>query len=100
MLPAATHRHTWPKAITSSTCCLSTPRRYFRVPSLATAAAMLERTPPAAPGSRALGTLDPGDAYYLLNPDGDLAPTQRAFEGWFQSMEGWEVRGEAAGLIG
>lgn len=35
--------------------------------------------------------IDAADAYYLLNPDGDLAPTQQAFEGWFASLRGWQV---------
>ena len=36
--------------------------------------------------------IDAGDAYYLLNPDGDLAPTQAAFERWFASLRGWQAR--------
>ena len=39
----------------------------------------------------ALPRVDVGDAYYLLNPDGDLAPTQAAFERWFASLRGWQV---------
>ncbi len=39
----------------------------------------------------ALPCVDVGDAYYLLNPDGDLAPTQAAFERWFASLRGWQV---------
>jgi len=36
--------------------------------------------------------IDAGDAFYLLNPDGDLAPTQAAFERWFASLRGWQAR--------
>ena len=43
-------------------------------------------------GEPPLPCIDAGNAYYLLNPDGDLAPTQAAFERWFASLRGWQVR--------
>ena len=53
---------------------------------------MLERSTAAGELTAAgVLTIDAADAYYLLNPDGDLAPTQRAFEKWFSSQHGWQV---------
>ena len=56
------------------------------MPSLACAAASraTSRAPPLA---------DFSSAFYALNPGGDLAETQRAFEAWFRRLPGWEVRG-------
>ncbi|KAJ7538555.1 hypothetical protein O6H91_11G054000 [Diphasiastrum complanatum] len=40
--------------------------------------------------------INPHNAYYLLNPGGDLGTTQAAFESWFKDQKGWEGRaGEA-----
>lgn len=72
-------------------------RRIFRIPSLACAAAVLERSAQGAPQEAAQApppgalVIDAADTYYLLNPDGDLAPTQQAFESWFASLRGWQV---------
>ena len=53
---------------------------------------MLERTNPSGgPAEAEALIIDTTDTYYLLNPDGDLAPTQRAFEKWFSSLHGWQV---------
>lgn len=35
-------------------------------------------------------SIDPWDAYYLLNPSGDLSSTQVEFEDWFRNKK-WEV---------
>lgn len=35
-------------------------------------------------------SVDPLDAYYLLNPSGDLSSTQMEFEEWFRSQK-WQV---------
>lgn len=35
-------------------------------------------------------SIDPLDAYYLLNPSGDLSGTQVEFEEWFKNKK-WEV---------
>ena len=36
-------------------------------------------------------SINPYDAYFLLNPSGDLESTQAAFEEMFKSQHGWEV---------
>lgn len=35
-------------------------------------------------------SVDPYNTYYVLNPSGDLAKTQEAFEDWFKENLGWE----------
>jgi hypothetical protein len=45
---------------------------------------------PAA-GAASTGALDLGSTFYMLNPSGDLAMTQAAFEERFASLPGWEV---------
>ncbi|KAH9290839.1 hypothetical protein KI387_034956, partial [Taxus chinensis] len=40
--------------------------------------------------------VDPYNAFYLLNPSGDLSTTQAAFEDWFKNQQGWEGK---AGVI-
>jgi len=35
-------------------------------------------------------SVDPYNTYYVLNPSGDLAKTQQAFEDWFKENLGWE----------
>ncbi len=76
-------------------------RRIFRMLSLACVGAALERRHHDGDVSRrdecrqvdtVPPCIDAGDAYYLLNPDGDLAPTQAAFERWFASLRGWQAR--------
>ncbi|GLJ31010.1 hypothetical protein SUGI_0619970 [Cryptomeria japonica] len=34
--------------------------------------------------------MDPYNAFYLLNPSGDLSTTQAAFEDWFKNQRGWK----------
>lgn len=41
-------------------------------------------------GSVAEPSVDPYNTYYVLNPSGDLAKTQQAFEEWFKENLGWE----------
>jgi separase len=36
-------------------------------------------------------SIDPYNAYFLLNPSGDLGSTQSAFEEMFKTQHGWEV---------
>ena len=43
-----------------------------------------------------LPVMDPYNAFYLLNPSGDLSNTQSAFEDWFKNQQGWQVRYVAA----
>lgn len=35
--------------------------------------------------------VDASNAFYLLNPSGDLEATQASFEHWFRSQKGWQV---------
>ncbi|XP_057825408.2 separase isoform X2 [Cryptomeria japonica] len=37
-----------------------------------------------------LPAMDPYNAFYLLNPSGDLSTTQAAFEDWFKNQRGWK----------
>ena len=39
-----------------------------------------------------LPLVDPYNTYYVLNPGGDLAKTQEAFEDWFKEQPGWKGR--------
>lgn len=41
-------------------------------------------------------SVDLSSTFYALNPSGDLADTQSAFQDWFSGMRGWQVRGCAA----
>lgn len=45
---------------------------------------------PLIPGSVAEPCVNPYNTYYVLNPSGDLAKTQQAFEDWFKENLGWE----------
>jgi separase len=79
----------------------------YRMPSLACAAAVAVRRQQAsrqgsttakvdgnaAAGPAPAGALDLGSTFYMLNPSGDLASTQAAFEERFASVPGWEVWG-------
>ena len=47
--------------------------------------------------SGAGGGVDLSSTYYALNPSGDLAATQAAFQDWFRGMRGWEVRRRRGG---
>ena len=74
--------------------CAGHMGRVYRVPSLACAWAVLAAPATSAQG-RGLGAtsgIDPRSAYYLLNPSGDLATTQAAFQDWFAHQQGWQVR--------
>lgn len=76
-------------------CC-----RIYRMPSLAAACAVAERRRQAEGGGIGIGgggggggaALDLASTFYMLNPSGDLAATQAAFEERFSSQAGWEVR--------
>lgn len=43
-------------------------------------------------GAAAVVAVDVSSAFYALNPSGDLASTQAAFEPWFRGLAGWEGR--------
>ncbi|KAI4296272.1 hypothetical protein L6164_036245 [Bauhinia variegata] len=66
----------------------------YRMPSVSSISAMFERSrnDPAQEGrtSPTFPLIDPLDAFYLLNPSGDLNNTQDEFENWFrcQNIEG------------
>ena len=36
-----------------------------------------------------LPVMDPYNAFYLLNPSGDLSNTESTFEDWFKNQQGW-----------
>ena len=59
---------------------------------LASAGRAAAGEPPGRDGARDAPVVDPGSAFYSLNPSGDLQETQAAFEGWFSQLPGWEVR--------
>lgn len=96
--------HWWQCGLLSSSlpnCC-----SIYRMPSLAcAAAAAVRRQQACGQGAAAIGAaggasaetacvnaLDLGSTFYMLNPSGDLASTQAAFEERFTSLPGWEVR--------
>lgn len=54
-------------------------------------AAATEASGRASAGAAAADALDLGSTFYMLNPSGDLASTQAAFEERFASLPGWEV---------
>ncbi|ESQ38299.1 hypothetical protein EUTSA_v10029518mg, partial [Eutrema salsugineum] len=66
----------------------------YRMPSVGSISAVLKkccsREVPAGCFSSPFPLIDPRDAYYLLNPGGDLRSTQIEFESWFKEkkMEG------------
>ncbi|KAL8160482.1 hypothetical protein V2J09_002019 [Rumex salicifolius] len=65
----------------------------YRMPSISCISAILQKTRPQQ-GSGvvddSLPLIDPLDAFYLVNPSGDLGATQAEFEEWFrgQNLEG------------
>lgn len=70
--------------------------RLYRCPSLACAAASGARRRSSGAGGgegSAAPDVDLGSTFYALNPSGDLASTQSAFQDWFARLAGWEVRG-------
>ena len=68
------------------------------MPSLAAAAAVAVRQRQAVAGA-SLG-LDLASTFYVLNPSGDLAATQAAFEERFVSQAAWEVSQRYSGDAG
>lgn len=64
------------------------------MPSIGSIFATLDKSCSHHKKDEAFGTIipavDPVNAYYLLNPSGDLNDTQVEFEQWFRSQE-WEV---------
>ncbi|KAK9808987.1 hypothetical protein WJX72_007397 [[Myrmecia] bisecta] len=66
--------------------------RMYRMPSLACAAANVERQTQGMAGAPGSGTcdVDLGSTFYLLNPSGDLPSTQATFEAWFSGQPGWQ----------
>ncbi|PRW58029.1 Regulator of spindle pole body duplication [Chlorella sorokiniana] len=56
-------------------------QRMYRMPSLICA---------AASAHRASTCVDLSSTFYALNPSGDLADTQSAFQDWFGGMRGWQ----------
>ncbi|KAG6496646.1 hypothetical protein ZIOFF_044516 [Zingiber officinale] len=65
----------------------------YRMPSIGSIFATLDKSCSHHKKDEAFGTIipavDPVNAYYLLNPSGDLNDTQVEFEQWFKSQE-WE----------
>ncbi|XP_040943419.1 separase isoform X2 [Gossypium hirsutum] len=66
----------------------------YRMPSVGSISIILERSQRyhelACTNAAAFPLIDPLDAFYLLNPSGDLSSTQAEFENWFrdQNFEG------------
>lgn len=66
----------------------------YRMPSIGSISAILDRShhhqEQAGMNAAAFPLIDPLDAFYLLNPSGDLSSSQTAFEKWFrdQNIEG------------
>ncbi|KAF3435151.1 hypothetical protein FNV43_RR22238 [Rhamnella rubrinervis] len=66
----------------------------YRMPSVGSISATLDRRrhhqEPVGTSAAAFPYIDPLDAFYLLNPSGDLRSTQIEFENWFrdQKLEG------------
>ncbi|KAI9087156.1 hypothetical protein K1719_030791 [Acacia pycnantha] len=66
----------------------------YRMPSVSSISALVNRSSShhkqIEGNSMSFPLIDPLDAFYLLNPDGDLASTQTEFENWFrgQNLEG------------
>lgn len=79
----------WARVLPARTC-LAAPR----IPALATRASCPLYLPaaPLPPGS-----VDLSSTFYALNPSGDLADTQSAFQDWFGGMRGWQVSAIALG---
>ncbi|XP_054803798.1 separase isoform X2 [Prosopis cineraria] len=62
----------------------------YRMPSVSSISALLNRSSnhhkQVDGNSMPFPLIDPLDAFYLLNPDGDLTSTQTEFENWFRSQ--------------
>lgn len=60
------------------------------MPSVSSIAALLNRSSDhhkqVEVNSMSFPLIDPLDAFYLLNPDGDLTSTQTEFENWFRGQ--------------
>ena len=61
------------------------------MPSVWSISARLNRSYGNQEQVRTFPFIDPLDAFYLLNPDGDLSGTQTDFENWFKDQN-LEVR--------
>ncbi|GAQ80926.1 Regulator of spindle pole body duplication [Klebsormidium nitens] len=70
--------------------------RVYRAPSVASIRALVARSrhqsllATATTEERARFSVDASNAFYLLNPSGDLEATQASFEQWFRSQKGWQ----------
>ena len=62
----------------------------YRMPSIGSISAILDRShhhqEQAGMNAAAFPLIDPLDAFYLLNPSGDLSSSQAAFEKWFRDQ--------------
>lgn len=56
------------------------------MPSVWTISARLDRSYHNQEQTRTFPFIDPLDAFYLLNPGGDLGSTQIEFENWFRDQ--------------
>ena len=65
-------------------------REVYRMPSIGSISAILDRShhhqEQAGMNAAAFPLIDPLDAFYLLNPSGDLSSSQAAFEKWFRDQ--------------
>ncbi|KAH9300238.1 hypothetical protein KI387_011821, partial [Taxus chinensis] len=61
----------------------------YRMPSVGSISALMISRGHLEMASK-LPFVDPYNAFYLLNPSGDLSTTQAAFEDWFKNQQGWE----------
>lgn len=57
----------------------------YRMPSIWSISARLDKS--YHDQVRTFPLIDPLDAFYLLNPDGDLSCTQNEFENWFKDQQ-------------
>lgn len=69
----------------------------YRMPSFSSISALLDRSSyhyeQVERNPLSFPLIDPLDAFYLLNPDGDLIGTQIEFENWFRGQN-LEVNGQ------
>lgn len=65
------------------------PQEVYRMPSVGSIHVLLKQ-PMILGFSNTYPSVDPSNAYFLLNPSGDLSYTQLEFEEWFKSQK-WEV---------
>lgn len=63
----------------------------YRMPSVSSISALLNRScnhhEQVERSSLSVPLIDPLDAFYLLNPDGDLKNTESEFENWFRDQD-------------